>query len=118
MSESPKHFLDYENTASTETPPRPSTVLALLLAFPGGTCWALFALTVLFASRGRSLPISGETFSCSFFTAVATAITSIGFYLQQPSCIVRSWAVMLNLIINVSGLIFTGLLFALFLRII
>lgn len=87
----------------------PSKAMALLLCAPGGACWTdywidTFAATALPQRVGDVL---GAMFWPLFFAAVLTAIVSLIIFGRHPLR-PQPWYIMLNLAINVSGLVFAA----------
>jgi hypothetical protein len=100
--------------ASPKRREEPNPALAMLLCLPGAICWATF-LGLVF---GRHLPASvranlrwlqifgdGPLLLC-WLAAVATAIVSLIAFRRSR----KPWYVWLNLVVNVTGLLFTILI--------
>ena len=98
-------LLDYRDPRR-DTPP-PSRAVALLLCSPGAACWGVYLIDA-FADANLPQPI-GDFFHTIFwplfFAAVVSAILSLIVYGRHPLR-PQPWYVMLNLAINVSGLLF------------
>ncbi len=91
-------------------PHKPSIVIALLLCAPGACSWMTYfgiatrdPFAAMFAMRWLGGP---DLFWLLFCAAVATAITSIVIYFKHPRFRPMPWYVILNLSINVPGLLF------------
>jgi len=89
----------------------PAAWLALLLCVPGALCWTYFLAMV----AGIDFPewssrLIGDTFWPTLWAAVGTALISIIIYARLLFRRLR-WYVVLNLSINIPGLIFTGIIF-------
>ena len=81
---------------------------AVLLAAPGLLCWAILAaafLNALSDSIFDSIAIFGLVLT---IVAVPCALFSLFHYLK-PRGLRRRWYVVLNLVINVSGLLFISM---------
>ena len=90
---------------------RPSRAVALVLCAPGAAAFAVYFSDRL--SNGNLPRAIGSIISGIFwplwFVAVLTAVVSVVLYARHP---LRSlpWYVILNLGINIVGLLFSGLL--------
>jgi hypothetical protein len=80
-----------------------SLLIALLLCAPGACCWLMYLVP--------GLPGDFNIFLITFFIAVATAIASLIIYCLHPFR-PMPWYVIVNLSINVPGLIFGIFAFA------
>lgn len=95
--------LQYESVSQPER--RRSPALALVLCFPGLCCWiTLVSIVALRVPPGLLDPYV-PLMLCSWAAAIITAILSLGLYCRKP----RSGLVWMNLVINVTGLLFTVL---------
>jgi hypothetical protein len=111
--ESSRHPLSYSRLRNE--PHKPSFVIALLLCAPGACSWLTYfgiAARDPFAAMSVMHWLGGpDLFWLLFFAAVATAISSIIIYFKYPRFRPMPWYVILNLCVNVSGLVFGLALF-------
>jgi hypothetical protein len=105
--------IDYAIPRKSEAGYHP--LFAVLLCTPGLLCWLL-----LVAMMSRAMPdfFIGRAFPGGVvvlvLSAILTAVFSIVHYFL-PSGLRRPWYVILNLVINISGLLFLGGIVCLFL---
>jgi hypothetical protein len=101
-------ILDYRSNSKPDSR-RADPFLPLALSIPGALCWTVFAC----AKLNISLPdwILGIV-ALSWPLAVLFAVGSIMLYLRFSKRLL-TWAVIINLIVNISGLIFTIAMLAL-----
>ncbi len=98
--------LAYESRARDVTEAHPAAAMAL--CFPGLVCWCWFAALLLGQGVFFSALPSEALIPCWAF-AILTAVFSLYRYRHHP----RPWFVWVNLLINVSGLVFTAIVFVL-----
>jgi len=118
----PKPTLDYAGPKPEAVEPPPqlpyaipeqqySQGLALLLCAPGAASFALFFGAMSSSIIGSAL---GSLFWPLWFLAVMTALASLCIYVRLPFKALP-WYVVVNLVINISGLLFSLLMFRPFL---
>jgi hypothetical protein len=105
-----KPVLPYRTPPSERREPAPSWIVATLLALPGLSCWMVLAMIVVppplrvLAWPGYYLVrLLGFGMALVWFVAIITALISLAIYLPWK----KPWYVILNLIVNISGLLFT-----------
>jgi hypothetical protein len=103
--------LAYARPGPAAKPP-PSPAVAMLTCLPGLICW-LFLLSAFVRpliprtiTSSRLLPFGGVEMLVCWAAAIITALFSIGHYLRRRRA--RPWYVWINLIINITGLLFTA----------
>src|SRR5687767_3317020 len=91
--------LTYEAPLDRPRPPNP--VLATLLCLPGAACWVVFiSVAIRFRRIGA---LDGRAAVLLWALAVVTAVFSLVLYARGP----KPWYVVVCLIINGGGLLFT-----------
>lgn len=84
---------------------RPSILAALFLCLPGSACWFLFLMEAVF---GVNMDIDYSAwFAWLVMIAMLTAVISIFFYAAHWRYL-KYWYVIINLCINVAGLLFAS----------
>ena len=79
--------------------PDPNPAMATLLLVPGLICW--IAITPF----GENFRWLGEGILLVWLVAIVAALSSVYLYLFRR--VTRPWYVVINLIVNISGLLFT-----------
>jgi len=101
-------LLSYESTVKRA--PLPHPLLAIVLALPGSICWltflslfANFLAPFSWLARLKFPFFTGNSFLLLWLTAIVAALFSVAWYWRKP----KPWYVILCLLVNDTGLLFT-----------
>jgi hypothetical protein len=96
-------------TPDPPTKPPPSPLVAVMLCLPGVLCWSLL-LTLFLVPRSMQQNfaflriLSGPGIFLCWGVAIVCALISLAIYLWRR----KPWYVWINLLVNVAGLLFSG----------